>query len=107
MKRVFWGLAVLLMSLPSHAERFWTNDLQDWTFALNNGVAYVMSDSYPAECQYSRAQLNFNGSEYNSAMFSYILAASKAKDKLRVVLDHDRSAADNTITCVIYAAAVD
>lgn len=104
MKKVIIGLA-LLISLPSQAARFWTGDLQDWQLSLNNGVAYVTSPSLPTECKYSRAQLEFSDSEYNKAMWSYLLAASKTNEKLKVVLDHDQNAAAGTVTCVIHSAS--
>lgn len=99
--------AILLLSLTSsisYAERFWTNDLVSWHLNLNNGVGYVTSSSFPDECKHNRAQINFSDDNYFKAIWSYLLAASKTGEKLRVVLDHDRSAVADTITCVILSA---
>ncbi|KZZ35852.1 MULTISPECIES: hypothetical protein [unclassified Oleiphilus] len=101
-------VAVLIMltcvSFGAYAERFWTNELVDWHFHLNNGTSYVTSPAFPEECKYSRAQIDIAGDEYKKAMWSYILAASKAGEKLQVVLDHDRSASADSIVCRILSA---
>lgn len=112
MNKLFVVALLTLISSTSFASRFWTGDLEGWTFYLNNGVAYVSSSSFPAECTYDRAQINFPSEpydafdEYMKGIFAYILAASKTGDKLKVVLDHDRSAPADSITCVILSADI-
>ncbi|MCP4490419.1 MAG: hypothetical protein GY820_24330 [Gammaproteobacteria bacterium] len=94
-----------LFSTVSFAERFWTVDLVDWYYYLNNGVGYVTSQSFPDECTYNRAQINFSSSdEYMRNIAAYILASSKTGEKLRVVLDHDRSSSIDSIACVVLSA---
>lgn len=96
---------VLLVSGSVHAERFWTNTLEGWIYYLNNGVGYISSTSFPNECTYNRAQINFNSEdEYMKNIAAYVLAASKTGEKLAVVLDHDRSASADSITCVVLSA---
>jgi len=104
MFRLVIGLSLILIASNSYAGRFWTGDLEGWHLNLNNGVAYVTSVSFPDECTYNRAQINFSEDNYVKAIWSYILAASKTGEKLRVVLDHDQGAAPDTITCVILSA---
>lgn len=104
MKKLAAVLMFGLMASSAFAGRFWTSDLVDWHYYLNNGVGYVSSASFPAECTYNRAQINFSADEYMKAISAYVLAASKTGDKLTVVLDHDQSAADDSITCVILSA---
>jgi hypothetical protein len=94
-----------LFSSSSLAERFWTVDLVDWHYYLNNGAGYVSSQSFPEQCAYNRAQINFDpNSEYMKNIAAYILAASKTGEKLKVVLDHDRSAPADSVVCVILSA---
>lgn len=94
----------MFISSSSFAERFWTGNLESWRLQLNNGVAYVSSTSFPSECKYNRAQLNFTDNDYTRALWSYILAASKTGEALEVVLDHDRGAQADTVTCAIHSA---
>jgi hypothetical protein len=96
---------ICLISTATFADRFWTQDLVDWHYYLNNGVGYVTSTSFPDECSYSRAQINFSSDdEYMKNIAAYILAASKTGEKLKVVLDHDRGASTDSIVCVILSA---
>ena len=96
---------ICLISAAASADRFWTQDLVDWHYYLNNGVGYVTSGSFPDECSYNRAQINFSSDdEYMRNIAAYILAASKTGEKLTVVLDHNRSATTDSIVCVILSA---
>jgi hypothetical protein len=94
-----------LLSTGALAERFWTENLVGWHYYLNNGVGYVTSTSFPDECSYNRAQINFHpDDEYIKNIAAYILAASKTGENLKVVLDHNRSASADSITCIILSA---
>ena len=104
MKEIITFLFLSLIANSAFAGRFWTGHMDDWHLQLNNGVAYVSSTSFPEQCTYNRAQINFSNDEYVKALWSYILAASKTKEKLSVVLDHDQGAPANSITCVILSA---
>lgn len=97
-------LLLSIFSSSVFATRFWTTELDNWHLTLNNGVAYVTSATFPEQCKYNRAQINFSDDNYVKALWSYILAASKTGEKLSVVLDHDRNAAADTVTCVILSA---
>ncbi len=104
MKKLVIATMLVAASTSSFAGRFWTGDLGDWKLSLNNGVAYINSTAFPAECKYNRAQINFDGTEYTKALWSYVLAASKAGNNIEVVLDHDRNSGADTVTCRIYSA---
>jgi len=105
MNKLISTLILTFLAQNANAQRFWTQDLEGWHLYLNNGVAYVHSVSFPKECTYDRAQLNFNNSnKYYDALWAYLLAASKTGEKLKVVLDHDRSSEEDTVTCVILSA---
>jgi len=104
MSKYLLAIFLSIVSLSTHAQRFWTQDLGEWHLSLNNGVAYINSPNFPDECKYDRAQINFSNDEYVKALWSYVLAASKTKEKLKVVLDHDQSAGADTIVCVILSA---
>lgn len=99
-------VVIAFISFNAVSERFWTSELTNWKYFLNNGVGYVQSSEFPTECAYDRAQINFSStSEYMKNIAAYILAASKTGESIRVVLDHDTNAPDDTITCVILSVA--
>ncbi len=104
MNKILITFILVFLSASSFAGRFWTGDLVGWHFYLNNGVGYVSSASFPDECTYNRAQINFSSDEYMKMIAAYILAASKTGEKLTVVLDHDQSSSADTVTCVILSA---
>jgi len=104
LKKLLLAVNFLVLSSVAIADRFWTDELQDWRLYFNNGVVYVTSTSFPEQCNHNRAQMSIDGDAYKNAMFSYILAASKSGDKLKVVLDIDRSQGPDTYTCVLLSA---
>jgi len=87
---------VLLIVTPFvNAERYWPAELISWQLSLNNNKAYITSKQFPKHCTYSRAQINMDGTEFNKAMFAYVLSAKARDKKLRYVIDRNHS------TCVI------
>ncbi len=100
------ALSFIFLSTSVCAQRFWTNTLTDWRLSLNNGEAYVHSSAFPPECKYNRARLIFDGKDYTNALWSYLLVASKTGESIQVVLDHERSAPEDSVTCRIYSAEV-
>lgn len=103
------GFLALLVVFSFHASatRFWTVFMDDWHLQLNNRKIYVESSMLPDECVYDRAELTLDGTDYNNALWAYILAASKTGEKLRVVLDHDMNAEPDTVVCVLLSADTD
>ncbi|WP_276755505.1 hypothetical protein [Pseudoalteromonas marina] len=80
-------ICALLFSSFASAERYWPAELVSWNLSLNNGVAYITSEQFPSHCNYSRAQINMNGTEFNKAMYAYALSAKARNKKLRYVID--------------------
>ncbi|MCC2521157.1 hypothetical protein [Vibrio coralliilyticus] len=86
----------LLSSNSAFAKRYWPAEiLSEWTLYLNNGVAYIQSPQFAKHCQYSRGQINMDGTEFNKAQYSYALSAKARGKKLRYVVD------DQQTTCII------
>lgn len=87
-------ILVGIISLQVNAKRYWTTVLTDWKFSLNNGVAYITSPQIPSHCNYSRAQINMSGTEFDKSLYAFVLAASQSKKKIRIVID------DTQTSCV-------
>ncbi|MEX0335630.1 MULTISPECIES: hypothetical protein [Vibrio] len=86
----------LLSNSPAYAQRYWPAELlSNWNLYLNNSVAYIQSPEFAKHCQYSRGQINMDGTEFNKALYSYALSAKARGKKLRYVVD------DQHTTCVI------
>ena len=87
-------------SHPVQAKRYWPSQtLTDWSLSLNNGVAYISSPQMPDHCNYSRAQINMSGTEFDKALYSYALSAKARGMALRYVVDDSQS------TCIISGLA--
>lgn len=100
MKKLFM-VTIIFTLLSSHqavAKRYWPSEvLSDWTLYLNNGVAYISSPQFAKHCNYSRGQINMDGTEFNKAQYSYALSAKARGKKLKYVVDDQQS------TCIITA----
>jgi len=89
----------LLASSPVFAKRYWPAELVEWDLALNNGVAYITSPQFASHCQYSRGQINMDGTEFNKAQYAYAMQAKVRGKKIRYVVD------DTQTVCIITGLA--
>jgi hypothetical protein len=89
-------ILILIVLFFSHsnvfAKRYWpSQSLSNWTLSLNNGTAYVTSPEFATHCDYSRGQINMDGTEFNKAQYAYALSAKARNKKLKYVVDDTQS----------------
>ena len=89
-------LMVFSISVMTEAKRYWPSPkLVNWTLSLNNGVAYITSPEFASHCEYSRGQIDMDGTEFNKAQYAYAMSAKARGKSLAYVVD------DTHTTCVI------
>ena len=85
------ALCTMVLNQSVHADAVFSDVLSSWTLTLNNGVAYVTSPQLPANCFPLRARINMSGSEYDKALFAFVLDANSRGVAIRVVVDDSQS----------------